>query len=82
MKGVIFTLFFSGTKTRNSNYKTFKEAFPNLVMVIELFKGSDNADFSKSLQNIEPDCIIDFVSKKIAKEYPKMPLKTYLFSDN
>ncbi|WP_061085491.1 hypothetical protein, partial [Chryseobacterium indologenes] len=74
MKGVIFTLFFSGTKTRNSNYKTFKEAFPNLVKVIELFKKSDNADFSKLLQNIESDCIIDFVSKKIAREHPEMPL--------
>ncbi|GAA5084643.1 hypothetical protein GCM10023210_04650 [Chryseobacterium ginsengisoli] len=74
MKGVIFTLFFSGIKTRNSSYKTFKEAFPNLVEVIELFKEKDNADFSKLLQNIESECIIDFVSKKIAKEYPEMPL--------
>ncbi|WP_336964089.1 hypothetical protein [Chryseobacterium contaminans] len=74
MKGVIFTLFFSGIKTRNSNYKTFKKAFPNLVEAIELFKEKDNADFSKLLQNIESDCIIDFVSKKIAKEYSKMPL--------
>ncbi|WP_066434502.1 hypothetical protein [Chryseobacterium sp. CCH4-E10] len=74
MKGVIFTLFFSGIRTRNSNYKTFKKAFPNLVEVIQLFKEKDNADFSKLLQNIESDCIIDFVSKKIAKEHPEMPL--------
>ncbi|SFN06220.1 hypothetical protein SAMN05421594_0736 [Chryseobacterium oleae] len=74
MKGVIFTLFFSGVNTRNSDYKTFKKVFPNLVTVIELFKKNANANFSKLLQNIESECIIDFVSKKIAKEYPEMPL--------
>lgn len=74
MKGVIFTLFFSGINTRNSNYKTFKEAFPNLVTVIELFKENDHSDFSKLLQNIESECIIDFVSKKIANDYPEIPL--------
>ncbi|MCS3528645.1 hypothetical protein [Chryseobacterium sp. JUb7] len=74
MKGVIFTLFFSGINTRNSNYKTFKEAFPNLIGLIEVFKMEDNAHFSKLLQNIESACIIDFVSKKIAKEHPEMPL--------
>lgn len=74
MKGIIFTLFFSGVNTRNPDYKTFKNAFPNLVAVIELFKENNNADFSKVLQNIEADCIIDFVSKKIAVEHPEMPL--------
>ncbi|MGH1519753.1 hypothetical protein [Chryseobacterium sp. JK1] len=76
MKGVIFTLFFSGTNTRNSDYKTFKKAFPNLIGLIEVFKMKSNADFSKLLQNIESECIIDFVSKKIANEYPKMRLFT------
>ncbi|AZB00153.1 hypothetical protein EG359_11190 [Chryseobacterium joostei] len=74
MKGVIFTLFFSGIKTRNSNYKTFKKDFPNLIALIEIFKMKNNADFSKLLQNIESECIIDFVSKKIANEYPEIPL--------
>lgn len=74
MKGVIFTLFFSGINTRNSNYKTFKEAFPNLIGLIEVFKMENNAHFSKLLQNIESACIIDFVSKRIANEYPEMPL--------
>lgn len=74
MKGVIFTLFFSGANTRNPDYKTFKNGFPNLVAVIELFKENNNADFSKVLQNIEADCIIDFVSKRIANEHPEMPL--------
>lgn len=74
MKGVIFTLFFSSLKTRNSDYKSFKKVFPNLVAVIEIFKRIANADFSKLLQNIESDCIIDFVSRKIANEYPEMPL--------
>lgn len=74
MKGVIFTLFFSGVNTKSPDYKTFKNAFPNLVAVIELFKENDNADFSKVLQNIEADCIIDFVSKKLAVGHPEMPL--------
>ena len=74
MKGVIFTLFFCSLKTRNSDYKSFKKVFPNLITVIEIFKRKANADFSKLLQNIESDCIIDFVSKKITNEYPEMPL--------
>ena len=58
MKGVIFTLFFSGVNTKNSDYKIFKKVFPNLITVIELFKENNNADFSKLLQNIESECII------------------------
>lgn len=76
MKGVIFTLFFSSVITRNSDYKKLKKAFPNLIAVMEIFKMNNNSDFSKVLQNIESECIIDYVTRKIAKEYPEMPLFT------
>lgn len=62
-------------------YKKFTETFPNLTEFINILKTSTTdkdsyKKFPQLLQNIEADCILDFVTKNISKEYPDMPMFT------
>ena len=76
MKSVFFILLFSGIKTKDTFYKQCKDFFPTIIKFIEIFKLENNANYSRALQNIESECVIDFITKKIAEKYPEMPLFT------
>lgn len=80
MKSVfIKTLFCKNVKEDSENeyyYHKLRERFPQFIRVLEILKEKDNAHLSRLLQNIESHCIIDYVTKKIAKDYPEMPLFT------
>ncbi len=43
---------------------------------MEILKEDDNKNLPKVLQHLEADCIIDYTCKKIAKEFPNIPLFT------
>ncbi|MCT3630972.1 hypothetical protein HZQ35_12740 [Elizabethkingia anophelis] len=76
MKVITLTIFYSALKTKNPQIKKFKQLFPHFYKVLSLFKQDDYKNFSKILQHIEANCIIDFVTKKLSIDYPQMPLFT------
>ncbi|AKH95548.1 hypothetical protein HZP65_12130 [Elizabethkingia anophelis] len=76
MKVITLTIFYSTLRTRNPQVKKFKQLFPNFYKLLSLLKQDDYKNFPKILQHIEANCIIDFVTKKLSIDYPKMPLFT------
>ncbi|MDV3793232.1 hypothetical protein CMT44_04395 [Elizabethkingia anophelis] len=76
MKVITLTIFYSALKTKNPQIKKFKQLFPNFSKLLDLLKQSNHKNFSKMLQHIEANCIIDFVTKKLSIDYPQMPLFT------
>ena len=77
-KGAFKIRFYKSAFCKNDStdeyYLRLKEELPNFMRVLEILKEEDNAHLSRLLQNIESRCIIDYVTKKIAKDYPEMPL--------
>ncbi len=76
MKVVTLTIFYSALKTKNPQVKKFKQLFPDFYKLLCLFKRGEYKNFSKVLQHIEANCIIDFVTKRLSIDYPQMPLFT------
>ncbi len=76
LKSVFIRALFCKNDSTDEYYLRLKEELPNFMRVLEILKEEDNAHLSRLLQNIESRCIIDYVTKKIAKEYPEMPLFT------
>ncbi|CAI8888696.1 hypothetical protein [Chryseobacterium sp. IT-36CA2] len=76
LKSVFIRALFCKNDSTDEYYLKLKEKLPNFMAVLEILKSEDNAHLSRLLQNIESHCIIDYVTKKIAKEHPEMPLFT------
>ncbi|MDN5478189.1 MAG: hypothetical protein L0G39_14740 [Chryseobacterium sp.] len=80
MKSVfIKTLFCKNVKEDSEHeyyYQKLRAKFPQFIRVLEILKEDNHKNLSRLLQNIESHCIIDYVTKKIAKYYPEMPLFT------
>ena len=80
-KQTFMQILYSPNKQKYKQYKQFEAEFPQFCMLLYLLKTSTNRKdsykkFPKLLQHIEADCILDFVTKKIAKEHPEMPMFT------
>ncbi|HAY3508434.1 TPA: hypothetical protein JRX33_004034 [Elizabethkingia anophelis] len=76
MKAVFIKALFCKSNTKDQNYKKLREKLPHFIGMLEILKEKNHKDLSRLLQNIESHCIIDFVTKKIAGQYPEMPLFT------
>lgn len=80
-KQAFMQILYSPNSRKSKQYKRFEEEFPLFCELLHLMKLSTNRKdsykkFPKLLQHIESDCILDFVTKNIAKEYPNMPMFT------
>ncbi|MDR6369404.1 hypothetical protein J2795_000359 [Chryseobacterium bernardetii] len=81
MKKLTLQILYTPLKRPSKEYLIFKLHFPLLCECIEVFKTtSDEKDsfklFPKLLQHVESDCVIDTITKQIAKTNPDMPLWT------
>lgn len=80
-KQVFMKILYSPNNRKSSHYKRFESEFPKFCELLHLLKTSTNRKdsykkFPKLLQQIESDCILDFVTKNISKEFPNMPMFT------
>lgn len=81
MKKLTLQILYTPLKRPSKEYLIFKQHFPLLCEGIEIFKTtSDDKEsfklFPKLLQQVESDCVIDTITKQIAKTNPDMPLWT------
>ncbi|ALR29117.1 hypothetical protein ATE47_00500 [Chryseobacterium sp. IHB B 17019] len=81
MKKLTLQILYTPLKRPSKEYLIFKKHFPLLCECIEVFKTTSNEKdsfklFPKLLQQIESDCVIDTITKQIAKINPDMPLWT------
>ncbi|WP_419870594.1 hypothetical protein [Chryseobacterium sp. CT-SW4] len=81
MKKLTLQLLYTPLKRPAKEYDIFKNHLPTLCRCMELFKTQfDSKDsyknFPKLLQHIEADCILDFITTKLAEKHPDMPLWT------
>lgn len=76
IKESVFSILYGGVKHPGREFKIFQKHYPNFCEFLLLLKKKDKSDFPVLLQQIESACVIDVVTKKIAKLYPDMPLFT------
>lgn len=81
MKKLTLQILYTPLIRPSKEYQFFKQKFPLLCEIIEVFKTQfpdkgSYKQFPKLLQHIEADCILNFVSKQLSIRYPKMPLWT------
>jgi len=80
-KRLTLRLLYTPAKKKDEHYKAFKSRFPKICdffVFLKNYSGRKDSykKFPKLLQHIESDCIIDNVTKKIAKKYPHAPIFT------
>lgn len=81
-KALTLRLLYTPAKKKDEHYNAFKSRFPKICDFFVFLKnysgGKKNSykKFPKLLQHIEADCIIDNVTKKIAKKHPHAPIFT------
>lgn len=80
-KRLTLRLLYTPAKRGDEHYKAFKSRFPKICDFFVFLKNYSSGEdshkkFPKLLQHIEADCIIDDVTKKIAKKHPHAPIFT------
>ena len=80
-KALTLRLLYSPGKKEDKHYKAFKSRFPKVCdffIFLKNYSGGEDSHkkFPKLLQHIEADCVIDNVTKKIAKKHPHAPIFT------
>lgn len=66
---------FIGTKEAEPK-KLFSDLFPSVYKVYATIKQKDKKRLAILLQNIESHFILEVIARRIAKEYPKLPIYT------
>ncbi len=68
--------FFSENKHTSKDKKLIMDAFPEVTKVFERLKQKDHVTLSHILQRLESSIMIEFVSRRIAREKPELPIFT------
>lgn len=80
IKKIIFTVLFSDNRFIGQQEawakKMFRDIFPTVYAVFKAFKKSNSANLPILLQRMESKLILDYVSKRISREKPNMPIFT------
>lgn len=76
MKVIVLNILYGGTKRPCQEYKLFEENFPYISQLMKAIKKDKKEDFPRLLQQIESDCILNFVTLKLSEKYPEMPIWT------
>lgn len=76
VKESVFSILYGGAKNPGREFKDFKKHFPAFSDFLLMLKENDKRDFPILLQQIESTCVLDYVTKEIAKQHPDMPLFT------
>ncbi len=79
VKKLILRLFYIDTASaayQNEDFKVFESRFPHFSEFLKKLKKNDFTDLSKEMQNIEAFCILEIVTPRLSKMFPKMPLFT------
>lgn len=75
-KNIFLKALYSSKNSHENIIKTFKNHFPHIFEMIQIFKTDNKSEFPIMIQNVEADCILDFCTKKLSVKYPYMPLFT------
>lgn len=80
LKAIIFTVLFTDNRfigqVDAEPKRIFKRLFPVVYEVFRMIKSKDSTTLPRLLQTIESNLMLNFISKRISKEYPQLPIYT------
>jgi hypothetical protein len=80
IKVIIFTVLFTDNRFIGQQSATpkriFKSIFPNVYKILAMIKKTDKTMLAILLQKLESMVVLDRITKRIAKERPKLPIYT------
>ncbi len=76
VKVAMLKFFFSENKHTSKYKKLIMDAFPKATKVFERLKQKNHVTVSHILHRLESSIMIEFVSRRIAREKPELPIFT------